>query len=299
MNVIAISKKKFETLEPLKLSKGVISTEGEIFNFNYRGKPKVLKRLFHQNGDRFANKLYTLEMLDTNKEYLPDCFCIPDSLVSVNGTIEGFTLPKKNELPLATILKDNQLNPHEQIYYLKKVGEILQQLHVIRKYSPLNDIYLNDMHEANFLVNQNNRQLTVIDLDSCKIKQNQAFPSRYLTPLSLCINEPQKYKQIDDSTLGFIEPNEQTDLYCYAIMILNYLYGENIDGIKLEDFYEYLNYLKYIGINQELIDLFSRIIISKDNKNPMHLLDSLTNENIYRARNMVYKKVKKLNQDKK
>lgn len=292
MNVITLSKKKFETLEPLVLSKGVINTEGEIYDFNYRGKPKVLKRLFHQNGDRFANKLYTLEMLDTNKEYLPDCFCIPDSLVSVGGIIEGFTVPKKNGPALTTILKDTSVPIQEQLYYLKKVGEILQQMSVIRKYSPLTDIYLNDMHEANFLVNPNNRQLTVIDLDSCKIKQNQAFPSKYLTPLSLCMNDQQKYQVLEDTGMGFIEPSEQTDIYCYVIMILNYLYGKNIDGCDLEDFYEYLNYLEYIGVDKELIEAISRIVISKNNKNPVHLLDTLTNENVCRARKVVYDKVK-------
>lgn len=292
MNVITLSKKKFETLEPLKLSKGVLSTEAELYNFNYRGQPKVLKRLFHQAGNRFANKLYTLEMLDANREYLPDSFCIPDSLISVTGNIEGFTLPKKEGQALVTLLQDITRDPQEQVYYLKKVGEILQQMKNIRKYTPLTDIYLNDMHESNFLVNSNNRQLTVIDLDSCKIGRNDPFPSRYLTPMSLFTNAKQKYQIREDSDLGYVEADEQSDIYCYIMMILNYLYGANISGESLEGFYEYLNYLEDIGVNKDLVEHFSRIVIAKPNENPINYLDTLTNENIVRSRRHVYQKVK-------
>ena len=59
MKVITLSKRKFESLEPLKLSRDVLSTESQVFNFNYQGKEKVIKKLFYQEGDIFANKLYT------------------------------------------------------------------------------------------------------------------------------------------------------------------------------------------------------------------------------------------------
>ena len=293
VNVITISKKKFETLEPLKLSRGVFNTEAEIYDFPYRGQIKVLKRLFHQSGEVFANKLYTLEMLDAYKEYLPDNFCVPDSLISVNGSIEGFTIPKKEGSTLVSLLKDLSVDSTEQIHYLKKVGSILQHLHVIRKYTPLNDFYLNDIHDSNFIVNPNNRELTVIDLDSCKIKNNEAFPSRYLTPYSLLNNVKSKYKINQDGTLGYVTADEQSDLYCYVMMILNYLYGENIDSVSIDEFYEYLNYLEDIGVNQELVDNFGRVVINKPNENPVNYLDTLTRENVFRAKKNVYKKVKK------
>lgn len=31
---------------------------------------------------------------------------------------------------------------------------------------------------------------------------------------------------------------------CYIIMILNYLYGENVNNLSLTDFYDYLEYLE-------------------------------------------------------
>lgn len=120
MNVIQLSRKKFETLEPLVLSRDVMSTEAEVYDFRYKGEPKVLKRLFHQEGERFANKLYTVEMLDANRRYLPDQFCIPEALVTVGGNVEGFILPKIDGIPLVSILNDKSLDKKEHIYYLKK-----------------------------------------------------------------------------------------------------------------------------------------------------------------------------------
>ena len=42
MKVISISKSKFEKLEPLKLSRETFNTEGNVYEFDYRGNPKVL-----------------------------------------------------------------------------------------------------------------------------------------------------------------------------------------------------------------------------------------------------------------
>ncbi len=295
MDVIAISKKKFRELEPLKLSKMVFNTEGIIYNFNYQGQPKILKTLFHNNGIIFANKLYTVEMLDTYQKYLPNSLCRPDSLVSVNGVIQGFTIPKLEADNLVDVLNDKNISPKEHIYYLKKVGELLDQLKSIRRYTPLNSIFLNDLHESNFLVDQNKKQLYVIDLDSCKIGTNVAFPSKFLTPKALLNNAPNKYKINNDemNVPGYVTADENSDLYCYNIMILNYLYGDNLNNFNLQEFYEYLNYLEYIGVHRDLTSIFSRIVVGASNKNPSNYLDLLTNEQIYRAKSSVYTRVKK------
>lgn len=292
MNVIQLSRKKFETLEPLVLSREVMSTEAEVYDFRYKGMPKVLKRLFHQEGERFANKLYTVEMLDANRKYLPDHFCIPEALVTVAGNIEGFILPKIEGPALVSVLRDKSLDTQEHIYYLKKIGEILQQLKAIRSYTPLKDIYIGDMHDSNFIVNPDNRQLTVIDLDSCKIGNNQSMPGRFLTPLSLLTNVKGKYQFNKEPYLGYVTADEQSDLYCYTIMILNYLLKEDADDFSLEEFYEYLNYLEYIGVDKELIDVFGKIVTNQPNENPMPYLDTLTEENVCRAKSKVYRNVR-------
>jgi hypothetical protein len=96
MKVTSISRKAFERLERMQLSRNVRNTEAVIYDYSTRLSPtqKVFKKLHHQNGPVFGNKLFTLEMLDSNKDHLPPYFCIPDSLVTVGGVVQGFTLPK-------------------------------------------------------------------------------------------------------------------------------------------------------------------------------------------------------------
>ncbi len=77
------------------------------------------------------------------------------------------------------------------------------------------------------------------------------------------------------------------------MVILNYLYGSNLNMVAIEEFYEYMNYLEYIGIDKNLVSLFERIVTNKNNKNPEYLLSSITDEQVYRASEKVYKRVKK------
>ncbi len=292
MKVVSLSQRKFKELTPLELPKEVYNTEAKMFNFRYKGKDSIFKKLYWQSGQIFANKLYTLEMLDSNKNYLPNSFFIPNYLISVGGIIEGFIIPKAEGITLSLLLNDKNIDPAVCLFYLKKIGEILNQLKYIRKTTPLKDFYINDLHDSNFIANTQNGELYVIDLDSCKIGANFVYPSRYLTRHALLNNAKGKYNIINtESLLGNIIADENTDIYCYIIMILNYLYGGNINNFSLDEFYNYLNYLEYIGIDKELIEIFSRIIINKDNENPMNLLDSITNEQVYRAKRMLYKRV--------
>ena len=94
MKMINISKKKFDSLSFIELSKNTFHTEAEIFNIKYKNKDKILKRLYNDMGVVFANKLYTLEMLNYYKDNLPSNFVIPDYLVSIEDNIIGFTLHK-------------------------------------------------------------------------------------------------------------------------------------------------------------------------------------------------------------
>lgn len=292
MKIISLSKKKFNELQKLNLSREIFNTEGIIYDFEHRGEKKILKTLYTLNGYRFANKLYTIEMLDSNKEYLPSSFYIPDYLCTVEGKVVGFTIPKINGTNLSTILTSKNINYKEQVYYLKKIGEILNQLHNIRKYTPLKDIYINDLHDSNFVVDNNNRELKVIDLDSCKIGSNEPFAARFLTPVSM-ICGVDKYKINEDKhSDGYIVPNSDTDMYCYSMIILNYLYGNKLNNISIENYYEYLNYLEAIGINKELINIFSNLFTNCKNENPICYLDSLTGEQICRAKKLVYNKTK-------
>lgn len=277
MQIINMSKTKLNSLEPLILPKNVTSTECELFKYPYYGKEKLLKKLHRTDGIIFANKLYTIEALNANKDSMPSNFVLPESLVSINKKIEAFTMKYIKGINLSVILNNPDITYEEKIHYLKSIGRILEQMQNIRKYTNLNNFYLGDIHEDNFLVERDKQEVYIVDLDSCKIAGNKSFPDRYLTNSSLIKYNNTKYQtlsQTDD--LADYKIDENTDIYCYIIMILNYLYDGRVDRLSLDKFYDFINYLEDIKVNIELIECFNKIVVGGNNINPCNYLDTLT-----------------------
>lgn len=280
MQIINMSKAKLNSLEPLILPKDVTSTECELFKYNYYGKEKLLKKLYRTNGIIFANKLYTIEALNSNKENIPSNFIVPEVLVSINKQIEAFTMKYIKGINLSIILKEPTITYEEKINYLKSIGIILEQMKNIRKYTELKDFYIGDIHEDNFLVDTEKQEIFVADLDSCKIADNKSFPGRYLTTTSL-LDEPDR--------IADYKVTEETDIYCYIIMILNYLYDGRVDRLSIEEFYRFINYLDDIEVNKELIESFEKIVVGAPNVNPVNYLDTLSSKQIAKARKLYQK----------
>lgn len=291
MQIINMSKTKLNSLEPLILPKNVTSTECELFKYPYYGKEKLLKKLHRTDGIIFANKLYTIEALNANKDSMPSNFVLPESLVSINKKIEAFTMKYIKGINLSVILNNPDITYEEKIHYLKSIGRILEQMQNIRKYTDLNNFYLGDIHEDNFLVERDKQEVYIVDLDSCKIAGNKSFPGRYLTNSSLIKYNSTKYQtlsQTDD--LADYKIDENTDIYCYIIMILNYLYDGRVDRLSLDKFYDFINYLEDIKVNIELIECFNKIVVGGNNINPCNYLDTLTPKQVAGARRLYKKK---------
>ncbi len=290
MQIINMSKTKLNSLEPLILPKDVTSTECELFKYNYYGKEKLLKKLYRTNGIIFANKLYTIEALNSNKDNIPSNFIVPEVLVSINKQIEAFTMKYIKGTNLSIILNEPTITYEEKINYLKSIGNILEQMKNIRKYTELKDFYIGDIHEDNFLVDTEKQEIFVADLDSCKIADNKSFPGRYLTTASLLRYNEIKYSLLDEpDRIADYKVTEETDIYCYIIMILNYLYDGRVDRLSIEEFYRFINYLDDIEVNKELIENFEKIVVGAPNVNPVNYLDTLSSKQIAKARKLYQK----------
>ena len=289
MEIISMSRSKFDKLEPLELPKNIRNTECEVFHFKYRNKDKVLKKLYCTGGNNFGNKLFTIEALSSNASYIPDNFILPECLVAIDKKIEAFVMPYIKGNNLSVVLNDDSTDLEEKKYYLKMIGQILEQMSYIRKFTPLTDFYIGDLHEDNLIIDPLKRTIYVADTDSIKIAGNFSFPSRYLNSKGLLNNAGKKYHLNDDiHCLTDYVVDENTDLYCYAIVILNYLYGEKINNMDIDEFYRYINYLVDLKIDKNLIDCFDRIVSNGNNINPVNFIDTLTHEQIGRARKKVY-----------
>ena len=86
--------------------------------------------------------------------------------------------------------------------------------------------------------------------------------------------------------------DENSDLYCYTMMVLNYLYSSNVTKLSLEEYYDYLEYLRTLGYSEKFIAALQTIVIPQKNENISQFLDELSSEQVYRARESVYQYVK-------
>lgn len=279
MQVINFKQKEFEKLAPLELSSNIFNTEAEMFIIPSKNKQSkeqtILKKLYVDMGENFSNKLYTInELLDKKDIIGVEELVMPEALATVDSSLIGFAMPYVPNINFQTVLNSKEFTISQKIAYLKEIGELLEKLKKVRKYTDVKDFYLNDIHENNFILNKKTGKINAVDLDSCKIGNNLTAAARYLTPISQ-LSYVNKYKTLDRSVGGVFEISENTEIYCYIVMIFNFFFESNIGKLSISDFYVYLDYLAKIGVSKEFLDKVSYIYVGKDNENPWEYLEML------------------------
>lgn len=264
--------KNFTKEEVLKMHNlSYMTSEGDIFLTNN----KVVKMFKRTNGDYFSNKLFTIHALadDINLKSIKE-LVLPEKIITIDDKIIGFTMPYKKGVTLEEYL-DSDISIESKIEILKKIGKILEKMKCIREVKEMPDFFINDLHEKNFLIDPTTKEISIVDLDSCSINGNLKFGSKYLSYLTPLDNF-EKYQKVKTFTCGadYI-PSEQTDLYCYTIMILNFLSNTSFHRLSLEEANKYFEYLETIGLNKELLFNISKIYSEDNNVNIFDDLDAI------------------------
>lgn len=280
MEVYNISRKEFKKMKEYELANDIFNTECKLFVMPVKDKwsveNKLLKRFYLLSGIMFGNKLKTINSLIDIQKYCDiDQLILPEKLAVYEDRVVGYIMKLVNSDNLKTLLDDFYVPLDDKISYFKQIGSILREMKNFRKYGNKPDFFLNDMHSNNFVVEKETGRVYVCDLDSSKIDGNMVFGS-----MMLSYNSPaylvNKYKFVTDGRCGgILEPDENTDLFCYNIMILNFLYNGNILSLDMNGFYQYLDYLSSLGLNKELLDIFAKVYDMSNNENPDYLLDYL------------------------
>ena len=283
MQVVNLTKRQFAKLKSIELDKSVLNNEAEMFylygKMGWEKRKYILKKLYRDHGEIFGNKLYTINaLIDKKDEINMEELIMPEALGVISQEIVGPIMLYVPSVNLSYILSssDYEYSLEQKITYLQEVGTILEKLRKVREYTSVKDFYLNDVHEGNFILNIKTKHLNVVDLDSAKIGNNLPFASYYLGPFGLHTYSS-KYQETDsDHFIGaFYEVNENTDIYCYIMMILKFIYNDDVINMRPEEFYDYLEYMSDLGVSKEIIDIFSTILINKDNINPHEYLEEL------------------------
>ncbi len=189
MQVVNLTKRQFAKLKPIELAKNILNNEADMYylygKMGWEKRKYVLKKLYHDEGEIFGNKLYTINaLLDKKDEINMEELVMPEALGVVSQEIVGPIMPYVPSINLSYILasSDLEFSLKQKITYLQEVGAILEKMHKVREYTSVKDFYLNDIHEGNFILNTKTNHINAVDLDSAKIGHNLPFASYYLGP---------------------------------------------------------------------------------------------------------------------
>lgn len=279
MKIINLRMHQLRSLKELELEPGTFNTEALMLILNKKqaktkdGGRMLFKYLDAQDDEKvMARKLYTINMLNGSEKYSSiNELIIPDHIVVVDGKIAGFALPLiENHKNLGKLLNNETISLETKLPYIIQLGSIVDKVERITNESFR--MQFGDLNEFNFIIDRNNKVKSV-DLDSAYLGQDEPsntayylLKNKYITALK------DKYKTTKNN---IIIPTDNSDLYCYNMIVLNTLAKEDIFKVDIPTYYMYLNHLKDIGIDKELIKIFERIYLPNNNRNPKDLLKNI------------------------
>lgn len=286
MDIINMSSKQITS----NITLDSYNTSGYLKIVNYFNRKMVIKKIDPIRCDEVISKVL---FLNRYKNLMPSNFVIPEFLVLLDNKDLYMAIDYINGNNLGDVLKDKNINIRDKKIYLSYIGNTLEEMRHMRENPLLSDFCLGDLHEDNFIVS--NKKLYTIDLDDIKIDSISPIVSYLQVGSLFSYLHTDKYI-IEDYNPYFVKykVDYNTDMYCYIMVILNFLYGDNVNNMNINDFYCYLDYLYKIGIDSSLLECFNSISSSDDNINPMNYIDSLTSNQFYRAKKIVYKYNKQL-----
>ncbi len=291
MHVINLRMHELRKLKELPLEAGVLNTEALMLVLRRKSFPDKIERVFkyldaQDDKSIMSKKIYTVTTLNQLDEYLElQELVIPDAIIYVNNHIGGFGIPLIPEhRNLGAIIHDDNVSLKEKIFYLEQLGNIIDK--VERIHLSDNRFQFGDLNEFNFVIDREN-QVKAIDLDSAYLGIGEPLHMAYYLLKNQYVKSiPEKYKS---TSSGIIIPSDNTDLYCYNMILLSALSGENLYRYSIDIYYQYLDYIKRMGLPEQIIRSFQNIYIPKNNINPREYLEDIDTdlEEEYQFKNFV------------
>lgn len=266
-------------LKELRLPSGILNTEALMLILNKKYKtPDGSRMLFkyldaQEEVEVMERKTRTLTALNNSSYAELEELIIPSHSVNVDGAHAGFAMPLiEKHKNLGKILNDERISFEAKKRLLIKLGDLIDKVRRVKSDKPM---YFGDLNEFNFIIDQEGK-LKAIDLDSVFVSGLEGVePSRlayYLLKNEYISSIPDKYKTTSN---GIIIPSENSDLYCYNMIILDALSNERMFKVDMNTYYQYLMFLASQGIPRELIESFERIYLPKQNINPRNMIEAV------------------------
>ncbi len=277
MNVLNLRMKEIKKLRELYLEPGVLNTEAYMLVLKRKYSPDKKERVFkyldmQEDQSIMSKKLYTVTTLDTLDEYKEiEELIIPDSIIYVDHNIAGFACELiYNHKNLGIIINNKNISLDKKLSYLKQMGDIIDKVERIKRED--NVFQFGDLNEYNFIIDTNDK-VKAIDLDSAYLGVGEPLNMAYYLLKNKYIKSlPEKYKSTNK---GIVIPSNNTDLYCYNMILLNALSKENLYRKDIDTYYKYLDYIKSLDLPKDLLESLNNIYIPKDNINPKDCLEEI------------------------
>ncbi len=282
MEAINLSKWKYKHLKYYILEENVVSTEGT-FYYNPYNKKELLK-LYDTLDKKYLEykKDACISIINAKDIINVPELNLPKDLLYVDNEFKGIVIPKITGINSSIILSDNFVSLKSKLDILKQIGSILQR---IKENGKDLNLSFSDVHPDNFMIDRQNTVIG-IDTDSMTIKNYQGRINYFLHK-NPWISKIDKYHT---GIYGLIDPDSNTDIFCFIMMILNVLSGEKIYTLSLDDYKKYLDKLDKLGINSDLLKACASLYENgKNNINPYLSLDNIS----FNEENQEYIKVLK------
>ena len=275
MKVYNLTQKEFAHLEKVKIE-NTTNKDGQLFYLPANDKVLLFKKFYDIDPDDFLNKICTIINLYNQKQDMKiNGLAYPNVLITIDGMLSGYARDYIDGISLKEILSNPDTPFEIKKNCLIQIGKILENMQYARLHSNHNDFFLNDIHEGNFMLENATFNIKAIDLDSVSISGNYTSPSMYLRPASRLTQYKSKYilEKYNPIYEKQIVPNQDTEIYCYSMMILNYLYGDKIAYMPGEMLQRYLDYLSTLNYNPNLLNAFSKLYSNEPNINPVNFME--------------------------
>lgn len=290
MEDINLNKLYISNLE--KMSTNGTNSEG-IFYFYDTKEDKMLIKIIRDYYNRYTQ--IGLKNIKTLREYseilstkIPE-FVLPEALVYIDNTLRGYIMQYINGITLNEYLQNTDISLKSKLNILKNIGIILEKIFNFKEIP--HNIILGDLHENNIIIN-NDGQIKVIDLNGIYLNPKDIPNCKYL---NMAVNELRyKHSKYETNIIGEITPSKDTDIFCYGMIIMNFISQSEFAKLPYYEIKNYLNYLKTIEFPTEFINCIAKLYSSDKNENPYQYIESITEEMIKNANMKVYCKTKSL-----
>ena len=294
MGKLKLTKEEFQNLEPLHLVEGTIEKESIMYYAPNRTKQIIKVYKDYDNPLYLMSKIKTIRnLLRYTKEISFPELLKPLSIALLDNKMIGIVYPEIEAYTARTYLYLNLIPTKIKIEILRKIGLLLEK---IKNTNPKYNAAFADVHIDNFLVDniivderKNIKDLSIIacDTDSMKIMDSKGIPGYYLY-------DSEKLSTIDKYRLDSekdIIPDSNTDIYCYIMIILDFISKSHfVYGLNISEYNYYLDYLDRIGINSNLLTSFASVYENnKDNISPLPYLNYLFDIDEMASLNSFYK----------